>query len=72
MCCIIIIFRGNCDPEVLQEMRKYYPKPHFLPEDCEFPSKEYVFMGYEAGATMHVSVQLANSKQLLNISYNFS
>lgn len=36
-------------------MRSFYPKPHFLPEDCEIPSKEYVFMGYDAGATMHVS-----------------
>lgn len=36
-------------------MRKYYPKPHFLPDDCEIPSKEYVFMGYDDGATMHVS-----------------
>lgn len=35
-------------------MRKFYPKPHFLPEDCEIPSKEYVFMGYDEGATMHV------------------
>jgi predicted esterase len=36
-------------------MRRYYPKPHFLPESCEIPSKEYVFMGYDDGATMHVS-----------------
>lgn len=49
-------FRGNCHPIILNEMRKYYPKPHFLPEDCEIPSKEYVFMGYDAGATMHVSI----------------
>ncbi|XP_044751907.1 uncharacterized protein LOC123311864 [Coccinella septempunctata] len=45
---------GNCHPEILTEMRKYYPKPHFLPDDCEMPSKEYVFMGYGAGATMHL------------------
>ncbi|KAF2880530.1 hypothetical protein ILUMI_25643 [Ignelater luminosus] len=45
---------GNCDPDVLAEMRKYYPKPHFLPDDAETPSKEYVFMGYDAGATMHL------------------
>lgn len=36
-------------------MRKHYPKPHFLPDDSEIPSKEYVFMGYDDGATMHVS-----------------
>lgn len=47
-------FRGNCHPVVLEEMRKYYPKPHFLPDDCEIPSKEYVFMGYDDGATLHV------------------
>ncbi|XP_045462370.1 uncharacterized protein LOC123672336 [Harmonia axyridis] len=45
---------GNCHPEILSKMRKYYPKPHFLPDDCEMPSKEYVFMGYDAGATMHL------------------
>ncbi|CAH0546508.1 unnamed protein product [Brassicogethes aeneus] len=45
---------GNCHPIILQEMRKYYPKPHFLPDDCEIPSKEYVFMGYDDGATMHL------------------
>lgn len=45
---------GNCHPQILEGMRKYYPKPHFLPDDCEIPSKEYVFMGYDAGATMHV------------------
>ncbi|XP_017780310.1 PREDICTED: uncharacterized protein LOC108565394 [Nicrophorus vespilloides] len=45
---------GNCHSQVLKEMRKHYPKPHFLPDDCEIPSKEYVFMGYDAGATMHL------------------
>lgn len=45
---------GNCHPEILGEMRRFYPKPRFLPEDCEIPSKEYVFMGYDAGATMHL------------------
>lgn len=45
---------GNCDPNVLTEMRKYYPKPHFLPVDSELSAKEYVFMGYDAGATMHL------------------
>ncbi|KAL3285234.1 hypothetical protein HHI36_019346 [Cryptolaemus montrouzieri] len=45
---------GNCHPDILERMRHYYPKPHFLPEDCEMPSKEYVFMGYGAGATMHL------------------
>lgn len=54
--------RGNCDPDVLAEMRRYYPKPHFLPDDAETPSKEYVFMGYDAGATMHVSLKCLDLK----------
>ncbi|KAJ8970156.1 hypothetical protein NQ317_003318 [Molorchus minor] len=45
--------RGNCHPLILEEMHKHYPKPHFLPNDVEFPMKEYVFMGYDDGATMH-------------------
>ncbi|XP_018320366.1 uncharacterized protein LOC108733619 [Agrilus planipennis] len=45
---------GNCHPKVLEKMRKYYEIPHFLPEDCELSSKEYVFMGYDAGATLHL------------------
>ncbi|CAH1987380.1 unnamed protein product [Acanthoscelides obtectus] len=44
---------GNCDPAILQEMRKHYPKPHFLPEDSENPSTDYIFMGYDEGATLH-------------------
>lgn len=44
-------------------MRKFYPKPHFLPDDCEIPSKEYVFMGYDDGATMHVSEKYKNFNQ---------
>lgn len=46
-------------------MRKYYPKPHFLPEDCEIPSKEYVFMGYDDGATIHVYFSLGLNKILI-------
>ncbi|XP_072397750.1 uncharacterized protein [Diabrotica undecimpunctata] len=45
---------GNCHPTILEEMRKHYPKPHFLPEDSEIPSKEYIFMGYDDGATLHL------------------
>lgn len=54
---LICFVRGNCDPLILEEMRRHYPKPYFLPEDAEIPSQEYVFMGYDDGATMHVSVQ---------------
>ncbi|GJQ79009.1 hypothetical protein Trydic_g170 [Trypoxylus dichotomus] len=45
---------GNCHSEILKQIRQYHPKPHFLPEDCEIPSKEYIFMGYDDGATMHL------------------
>ncbi|CAG9770953.1 unnamed protein product [Ceutorhynchus assimilis] len=45
---------GNCHPVILQEMRKFYPKPHFLPADAEFPHKDYIFMGFDDGATMHL------------------
>ncbi|KAK5642381.1 hypothetical protein RI129_008548 [Pyrocoelia pectoralis] len=47
---------GNCDPDVLKEMHKYYPKPHFLPADSEQSGTEFVFMGYDSGATLHVSM----------------
>lgn len=45
---------GNCHPQILKELRKFYTKPQFLPEDCEMPAKDYVFMGFDAGATMHL------------------
>lgn len=35
-------------------MRQHYPVPHFLPLDSELSNHEYIFMGYEAGATMHL------------------
>lgn len=46
---------SNCHPVILQELRKLYPKPHFLPDDAEMPNTDFVFLGYEQGATMHVS-----------------
>lgn len=45
---------SNCNPSVLKELRKYYPKPHFLPEDAEIPNTDYIFLGYDQGAVMHV------------------
>uniref|UniRef100_A0A0K8TCI3 Bifunctional arginine demethylase and lysyl-hydroxylase JMJD6 n=1 Tax=Lygus hesperus TaxID=30085 RepID=A0A0K8TCI3_LYGHE len=45
---------SNCHPEVLKEMRKYYEKPHFLPEEAEHSHIEFVFMGYQQGAFMHL------------------
>lgn len=46
---------SNCHPIVLEELRKLYPRPHFLPTDAEMPNTDYIFLGYEQGAFMHVS-----------------
>lgn len=45
---------SNCHPVVLAELRKLYPRPHFLPDDAEMPNTDFVFLGYEQGAIMHV------------------
>lgn len=45
----------NCHPGILDEINQYYDVPHFLPEDAEVPQTNYIFMGYEQGAVMHVS-----------------
>lgn len=45
---------SNCNPNILKELRKLYPRPHFLPKDAEIPNIDYTFLGYEEGATMHV------------------
>lgn len=44
-----------CQPAVLAELRKLYPRPHFLPFDAEMPHTDFILMGYEQGAVMHVS-----------------
>ncbi|KAH8303659.1 hypothetical protein KR018_009776, partial [Drosophila ironensis] len=43
-----------CHPGVLAELRKLYPRPHFLPVDAEMPNTDYILMGYEHGAVMHL------------------
>ncbi|XP_037933328.1 uncharacterized protein LOC119668358 [Teleopsis dalmanni] len=45
---------SNCHPVVLGELRKLYPRPHFLPADAEMPNTDYIFLGYEQGAFMHL------------------
>lgn len=45
---------SNCHPVVLEELRKLYPRPHFLPDDAEMPNTDYIFLGYEQGAFMHL------------------
>lgn len=45
----------NCHPQILDAMNQFYNVPHFLPDDAEIPYSNYIFMGYEEGAVMHVS-----------------
>ncbi|XP_024085667.1 uncharacterized protein LOC106662927 isoform X2 [Cimex lectularius] len=45
---------SNCHADVLKTMRKFYEKPHFLPEDAEHSHVDFVFMGYQKGAYMHL------------------
>ncbi|KAJ9588473.1 hypothetical protein L9F63_018129 [Diploptera punctata] len=45
---------SNCHPEVLSIMREHYSIPHFLPEDAEHANMDYIFIGYEQGAVMHI------------------
>lgn len=44
----------NCHPEVLQILNQFYEPPHFLPHDAEIPATNYIFLGYDEGAVMHV------------------
>lgn len=46
---------SNCHPGVLAELRKLYPRPHFLPADAEMPNTDFIFLGWEQGAVMNVS-----------------
>ncbi|XP_018795000.1 PREDICTED: uncharacterized protein LOC108972721 isoform X2 [Bactrocera latifrons] len=45
---------SNCHSVVLEELRKLYPRPHFLPVDAEMPNTDYIFIGYEQGDFMHL------------------
>ncbi|GBP03245.1 39S ribosomal protein L18, mitochondrial [Eumeta japonica] len=47
---------SNCHPGVLNDLRKLYGRPHFLPEDAELSNTDYVFLGYELGSYMHISM----------------
>ncbi|XP_076656315.1 uncharacterized protein LOC143360975 [Halictus rubicundus] len=44
----------NCHLQILDTMKRFYNLPHFLPEDAEVPYTNYVFLGYEEGAIMHL------------------
>ena len=47
----------NCHPQVLEALNHFYRPPHFLPDDAEIPRTNYVFIGYDQGAIMHVSIE---------------
>ena len=48
--------RSNCDPEVMNIIRKHYQKPEFIPDDSESSELDWIFVGgYGKGAQMHVS-----------------
>ncbi|XP_022189335.2 uncharacterized protein LOC111047797 isoform X2 [Nilaparvata lugens] len=47
-------WRSNCYQPLLNEMRQHYSRPHFLPADAEHAHVDYVFMGYQQGAVMHL------------------
>lgn len=48
---------NNCHPDIISQIRKLYPYPPlpFLPEDVELSHSDFVFLGYDQGAIMHVS-----------------
>lgn len=57
---------SNCLSNIIYELRKLYPRrPHFLPADAEIPHTDYIFLGYNAGAVMHVSRNYISTVTLL-------
>ncbi|XP_043284275.1 uncharacterized protein [Venturia canescens] len=44
----------NCHPEILKILNTFYDPPHFLPNDAEVPATNYIFLGYDEGAVMHL------------------
>ncbi|XP_041780351.1 uncharacterized protein LOC121597995 [Anopheles merus] len=46
---------SNCDPAIVNVLRKHYQRPYFLPADSENSAIDWVFMGGPGlGAHMHV------------------
>lgn len=50
---------SNCQEVILDQLRQLYPRPHFLPKDAEIPHTDYIFLGFDQGAVMHVSISNA-------------
>lgn len=54
--CFLHKFRSNCDRRVMEELRKHYERPTFLPDDSVSSSIDWIFMGGAGpGAGLHVS-----------------
>lgn len=53
----------NCHPQILDAMKRFYSAPYFLPDDAEIPNSNYIFVGYEDGAVMHVSLFFIRRKR---------
>lgn len=53
---------NNCHPRIMKYIRKLYPYPPlpFLPEDAELSATDFVFLGYDQGAIMHVSTKMSS------------
>jgi hypothetical protein len=52
-------------------MREHYSIPHFLPEDAEHAHMDYIFIGYQQGAVMHVSKILKPLRaHFMSVQYN--
>ena len=53
----ISTYRSNCDPAIMNKLRKHYTLPYFIPEDSESSQLDWIFMGGAGikGADMHVS-----------------
>ncbi|XP_067043156.1 bifunctional arginine demethylase and lysyl-hydroxylase JMJD6-like [Acropora muricata] len=48
---------SNCDPIVRDELRKYYSKPGFIPDDAETGDQDWIFMGGPGpGAPIHLDM----------------
>lgn len=58
---------SNCQSQILDELRKLYPIPHFLPADAEVPNTDYIFLGYDQGAIMHVRLHFYLTFLYINI-----
>lgn len=63
---------SNCQLNILQKLRKLYPRPHFLPINAEIANTDYIFMGYDQGAVMHVSIHGIWNRKSSSKSYMLS